>query len=121
MFGESMKLSQNMIEVVHEIKRIEPFKKTNRLNVSVKELGLRMIDLYYSTQNVRTRELIMSFMEDAGFNWIRKLITRDTTPVIKDDNLSSLDDYVHLIAANEEDFFPKVPVNKKKKITRTYN
>lgn len=100
-----MKLSENMIESLREIKQIEPSRKTNKLDVSMKKLGISLIDLYYSTKNIRTRELIMSFMNDAGYHWLRKLVTRDTSPLTTDMNISSLEDYVHLIAANEDDVF----------------
>lgn len=95
-----MKLSPIMVDTLHQICEIEPAKKTRRLNVPVTDLGVRMIQLYYDTRNVLTRELIMSFMQHAGFHWVRKLVTRDTSPMLHV-VMASIDDYVNIMPANE--------------------
>jgi len=91
-----------MVDILHEIRRAEPQRKTRCLDVPVSQLGFRMIDLYYSTSNIRSRKLIMDFMQRAGFNWLRKLIMRDTSPMVSVAIFASLDDYVRLIAANDD-------------------
>ncbi|NNC99637.1 MAG: hypothetical protein HKN85_05605 [Gammaproteobacteria bacterium] len=40
-----------------------------------------LINLYIETQDLETRVLITEFMEQAGYPWLRKLVTRDPTPV----------------------------------------
>lgn len=45
------------------------------------EAGNELISIYSDTENLKTRELITNFMQEAGHTWLRKLLTRDTSPV----------------------------------------
>lgn len=97
-----MNLSKVMLDSVQIIKRIERKKLVRKLNVPSSEIGNSLIEIYYQTDNLRTRELIMSFMNEAGVCWMRKLITRDTSEMSDAQvSISSIDNYVNLIAAND--------------------
>lgn len=101
-----MILSEKMVDTLHEIRRIETNKISRILNVPAAELGNCMIDLYYSTSRLETRTLIADFMHQAGVVWMRKLLTRDTSPIASTQTrFATLNDYVELLAANDEQLF----------------
>jgi len=101
-----MNLSKVMLDAVQTIRRTERRKLVRQLDVPSNEIGNSLIEVYYQTDNLRTRELIMEFMHQAGVQWMRKLITRDTTPLNETQlKLTSLDSYVNLIAANDSHNF----------------
>ncbi|MEM7359191.1 MAG: hypothetical protein AAF431_08840 [Pseudomonadota bacterium] len=96
-----MNLNPKMVDLLHEIRRIEPMRKSRQLNVPSSELGNKLIQYYYQTSNLRTRQLITEFMNAAGFVWIKKLVTKDLNPVSDVSHFSSLDEYIALAAAND--------------------
>lgn len=96
-----MHISQTMIEILQEIKDIEPSRKTRGLDQPNCAIGSELIDIYYSTETLRTRELIMSFMDYAGFDWVRRLIMRDVDSQGEEASFSSLDEYTMLAASND--------------------
>jgi len=97
-----MILSESMVEKLHEIRRIESSKMSNVLDVASNELGNCLIDVYYSTSNLETRELITEFMNEAGVNWLRKLLTKDTSPVeATKSSFATVNDYMSLMPAND--------------------
>ena len=99
-----MNLNAAMNELLQEIRRIEPEKNIELLDVSDGQLGNRLIELYARTRNLRTRELITQFMQHAGAIWLHKLFTRDSSPVQTPTGvLASIEDYVRLIAANDDE------------------
>jgi hypothetical protein len=101
-----MILTEAMVDALHAIRRIESNKISRILNVPAIELGNRLIDVYYSSSNLQTRELIRDFMEDAGVVWMRKLITRDNRAIASTSTrFASLTDYIELLAANDERAF----------------
>ena len=97
-----MILSENMVDTLHAIRRIESTRVSEILNVSANELGNSLISVYYDTSNLETRTLITNFMNEAGVVWKRKLLTRDISPIssIKG-SFASMGDYMSLIAAND--------------------
>lgn len=96
-----MIINHTMLEILDEIRNIEPRRKVRRLDVSADEIGNRMIDYYYETTSLETRDLIHEFLQEAGFKWMKKLITRDTDPVDQFVGLSTLEEYIALAAAND--------------------
>jgi len=60
-----MNLSKIMFDAVQTIRRIERRKLVRKLDVSADQLGNGLIEVYYLTDNLRTRELIMEFMKEA--------------------------------------------------------
>lgn len=105
-----MILSETMVDTLHAIRRIESTEISKILDVPVAELGNCLIRVYCKTSNVLTRELITDFMQQAGVVWTRKLLTRDTAPVIStiskvDQHFATLSDYVGLLAANDDALF----------------
>ena len=98
-----MILNETMIEALEAIRSVESSRMTKHLDVSANELGNSLIVLYYKTHRLYTRELITTFMTEAGVVWLRKLLTRDTGPVASSvSRLASLADYVGLLAANDD-------------------
>ena len=78
-----MILNTAMIHLLHKIVDEEPQYGQNLIDdeyVSV-EAGNELIQIYSETENLQTRELITNFMQEAGYTWLRKLLTRDTSPV----------------------------------------
>ena len=72
-----MTLNKKMADLLSEIQRNEVSKSQAKLAFSSPEVGDNLIDLYMQTNSYRTRELITMFMIEAGYGWLRKLITRD--------------------------------------------
>jgi len=98
-----MILSESMVDNLHTIRRIESSKISKILDVSSNELGNCLIDVYYGTNNLETRELITDFMNQAGVDWLRKLLTRDTSPVEHSKrSFASMNDYMGMLSANDE-------------------
>jgi len=78
-----MILNTAMIHLLHKIVDEEPQYGQSLIDdeyVSV-EAGNELIQIYSETENLQTRELITNFMQEAGYTWLRKLLTRDTSPV----------------------------------------
>ena len=105
----TMIMNETMLDVLSTIRRIERNRISEYLDVPSAELGNSLIHIYYATTNLRTRELITEFMNQAGVVWLRKLLTRDTGPIASTaSQFASLDDYVELLAANDEEHFELV-------------
>lgn len=101
-----MILNETMVDALHAIRRIETDQISRILNVPAIELGNCLIDLYYNSSSLKTRELINVFMAEAGTVWQRKLLSRDTSPISSTQTMfASLDDYVELLSANDEHHF----------------
>lgn len=97
-----MILSESMVDNLHAIRRIESSKISQILDVPSNELGNCLIDVYYSTNNLETRTLITDFMNEAGVDWLRKLLTKDTLPVERSkSSFASVNDYMSLMPAND--------------------
>lgn len=91
-----------MVESLNEIRRIEPIERVSELDIPSGELGNKLIELYYQSENNRTHELITQFLKNAGFVWLRKLVTRDINPAVAPDGtFASLTDYLGMIALQE--------------------
>ena len=93
-----MRLTENMVNLLSEIRRIETEEHLIELDRPEGELGNRLIDLYYATDNLQTRELITQFLKSAGFVWLRKLVTRDTSPAAAPDGVfASIQDFLGIL------------------------
>jgi len=71
-----------MIHLLQKIVSKEPQYEANLIEddfIAV-EAGNELIQLYSVTENLETRELITNFMKEAGYSWLRKLLTRDMSP-----------------------------------------
>lgn len=98
-----MILNEAMVDALHSIRGIESSRTGKQLNVPANELGNRLIVLYYKTHRLATRELITLFMTQAGVVWLRKLLTRDISPIASSEaRFASLSDYLGLLAANDD-------------------
>jgi len=71
-----MNVKPQMLHALDAIKDIESAANLKVIDVPFDRLGGSLIDLYYLSTNLRTRELIRDFMQQAGPVWLRKLITR---------------------------------------------
>lgn len=104
-----MILSESMVDTLNAIQRIESTKISKILDVPANELGNCLIDVYYSTANIKTRQLITSFMDEAGVVWLRKLLTRDTDKIASSKNtFASMSDYMSILASSDEPMIAKV-------------
>jgi len=87
---------------LHAIRRIESKKVSKSLDLPANDLGNRLIEIYYQSSNLNTRELITSFMSQAGDVWLRKLLTKDTSKIESSPTrFASMGDYMNLLAAND--------------------
>lgn len=99
-----MILSESMVDNLHAIRRIESQKITKVLNVPANELGNSLIYVYYSTDNLETRKLITGFMNEAGIAWMRKLLTKDTSPVKNSKTMfATMNDFTTFMSANDDE------------------
>jgi len=74
-----MKINQKMIELLQTIISKEPeyaHSLTEDEFIS-EDVGSELIQIYQATNNLETRVLITGFMQEAGYNWLRRLMTRD--------------------------------------------
>ena len=74
-----MKINNNMVELLQKIINKEPeYEHSLTEDEFVSEdVGAELIGIYQSTTNLETRELITGFMQEAGYEWLHRLMTRD--------------------------------------------
>ena len=78
-----MIVNRTMVKIFRQILDVEP-KYTKSLienNFLTNDAGIELIEIYANTEKLETRKLITKFMQEAGDNWLRKLLTRDISPV----------------------------------------
>lgn len=74
-----MKVNDNMVGLLQKIMSREPeyeHSLTEDDYIS-EDVGAELIEIYQSTSNLETRELITGFMHEAGYTWLRRLMTRN--------------------------------------------
>lgn len=97
-----MIVNDAMVDALEIIRRNEGEQLSSHLRISGNGLGNRLIEIYYQTSNINSRELITEFMTQAGVVWLRKLLTKDTGVIASSESpLASMDDYLGLLAAND--------------------
>lgn len=105
-----MNLTSNMVDRLHQIRRIEQGVPSCELDAPAEQLGAELVALYYRTDKSRTRVLITQFLADAGGDWLHKLVTAEvqqqsmtaypaSQPGLK---TASLQDYLSVLAANDD-------------------
>jgi len=100
-----MILSESMVENLYAIEEFEPKQVSPIIDLPLSELGNSLIDVYYGTSNLEARKLITDFMNEAGVEWMRKLLTRDTSPVESStQRVTPLSNFASLVAANDDHF-----------------
>ena len=98
-----MVVNAKMQKILDELSLIERNEMTRCMNLAANDLGNELITLYYSDTSSRVKVLIKEFLTLAGVVWLRKLLTKDTSPVLSSRGvLAGLDDYLGLLAANDE-------------------
>ncbi len=98
-----MRINTEMQFILSELSAAEGRRMASIVRLPANELGNELIKLYYSREDVQRRELIREFMNQAGVVWLRKLLTRDVRPIASSQApFASLNDYVQLLAANDE-------------------
>jgi hypothetical protein len=75
-----MVLNENMSEVLTHIIQVQPeiAELMRDEHCEEEELCSQLVRRYRETEDLETRKLIMEFMQDAGYTWLRRLFTRDT-------------------------------------------
>jgi len=97
-----MILSETMVHTLHAIQQNESPKVVRALKNPSKELGYCLISVYYNTSDLKTRELITSFMSEAGNSWLRKLLTRDLGEKSSfKSGFASVSDFMSILPAND--------------------
>jgi len=98
-----MRINTEMQTILEQLRLIEGRTIKRLMSLPANDLGNGLIDVYYKRKNLRTRELIREFLDQAGIVWLRKLLTRDTGPVVSSQGrFASLDEYLDLLAANDD-------------------
>lgn len=74
-----MNINNNMIDMLQKIINEAPEHETTLIEDDFisEDLGEELIQIYSATENLETRELITGFMHEAGYKWLRRLMTRD--------------------------------------------
>lgn len=74
-----MKINSIMLELLQQIISEEPQHENSLTEDDFvsQEVGAELIQIYHSTSDLETRELITGFMREAGYTWLRRLLTKD--------------------------------------------
>jgi len=74
-----MKINATMLELLQQIITEEPQHENSLTDDDFvsQEVGVELIQIYHSTTNLEIRELITGFMHEAGYTWLRRLVTKD--------------------------------------------
>ncbi len=97
-----MRINIEMQVILNELITREGKPISALLDISVNELGNGLIKYYYQNQDIGTRELIRAFLTEAGSVWLRKLLTKDLSPIVSSRNkFASLDEYLSLLENDE--------------------
>jgi len=74
-----MKINDTMIDLLQKILNEEPEHENSLIEDDFvsQEVGVELIQIYHSTTNLQMRELITGFMHEAGYTWLRRLLTKD--------------------------------------------
>ena len=74
-----MKINSTMLELLQQIITEEPQHENSLTEDDFvsQEVGVELIQIYHSTSNLEIRELITGFMHEAGYTWLRRLVTKD--------------------------------------------
>ncbi len=78
-----MIVNSAMVTILKQILDVEPKYQESLLSNDfiTNDAGIELIEIYANTEKLETRKLITNFMQEAGYTWLRKLHTRDTSPV----------------------------------------
>lgn len=78
-----MIVNSAMVAILRQILDAEPNYQESLTNENFlnNAAGIELIEIYANTEKLETRKLITNFMSEAGYTWLRKLLTRDTSPV----------------------------------------
>jgi len=90
-----------MLDILQELRRIQPRTAKRYLRSPIAGVGNRLIHFYYRTDSLEVRQLIREFMAEAGFDWTKKLITKDTSEAPAQLKFTGLTEYTRLAAAND--------------------
>ena len=74
-----MKINATMLELLQQIITEEPQHENSLTDDDFvsQEVGVELIQIYHSTTSLEIRELITGFMHEAGYTWLRRLVTKD--------------------------------------------
>lgn len=98
-----MVVNGKMQSVLDELSLIERDEMIRCMNLAANDLGNELIKLHHSNSSEQVKRLIKEFLTMAGVVWLRKLLTNDTTQVQSSKGVfAGLDDYLGLLAANDE-------------------
>ena len=78
-----MIVNSAMVAILRQILDAEPNYQESLTNENFinNDAGIELIEIYANTEKLEIRKLITNFMSEAGYTWLRKLLTRDTSPV----------------------------------------
>ena len=96
-----MKVNQTMLHILSELRRLESRRARRFLDVPLSQMGNQLIKFYYHTSDKEARQLVIEFMQEAGFEWTRKLIMRETDGESSPPQFTGLSEYTRLLAAND--------------------
>lgn len=75
-----MTVNTQMANLLVQILNNEPHFERSLLGDGehVSDIGSALIKLYTETESFRTQKMITQFMTEAGYSWLRRLVTRDS-------------------------------------------
>ena len=98
-----MNFTNQMMKQLDGIKTFESESNVKLIEVPEEQLGSKLIELYYRTDNLMTREIVRDLFQDLGHEWLRKLIMRDTSTnelIFKE--YASTNDYLGMMGSNDD-------------------
>lgn len=74
-----MKINPTMLELLQKIISKQPQHESSLIQDDFvsQDVGVELIQIYHSTSNLEIRELITGFMHQAGYKWLRRLVTKN--------------------------------------------
>ena len=97
-----MNITNQMMQQIDDIKNYESATNARLIKVPENELSGGLIELYYQTDNLSTRETVRNMFQNAGVSWLRKLITRDTSvSAVPVKELATTEDYLSMMVCND--------------------
>ncbi len=98
-----MNLPNQAIKQIDDIMNFESHTNQCLAKVPEEQISGRLVELYYNTDDLSTREFIRSLFQEAGTEWLHKLMTRDTSPSsVPFKEFASTADYLSMLGSNDD-------------------
>jgi len=98
-----MNMTNQMMQQLNDIKNVETESNLRLIRVPEDQLSGKLVELYYKTDNLLTREIVRNLFQNMGTEWLRKLLTRDTSACdVPFKEYASTSDYLSMLGSNDD-------------------